>query len=382
LKLLFVPKESDPHEPRAALSPVEVEKLKKLGLNIEVESGLGVEAEFDDAAYREAGAEVVEDRQAAFGRADVVWRVRPPEPDELGHYRKGAMQISFLDPFQSGPLLEALAEKGIDAISLEMIPRITLAQKMDALSSQANLAGYASVLLAATRMRKLLPMLMTAAGTISPARFLIVGVGVAGLQAIATARRLGARVEAFDTRPVVEEQVKSLGAKFIKIDLGETGQTSGGYAKELTPEQLDKQRQELAKACARADVVITTAKVFGRKAPRIVTEAMLDEMLRGSVVIDLAVEAGGNVDGSVAGEEVVTKNGVRVIGPRNLEGRYAMDATRMLSANFTNLFTHFYDQENGSFRFSEDDEILQGCLLTRGGEIVHPKFKKQEESQA
>jgi NAD(P) transhydrogenase subunit alpha len=245
---------------------------------------------------------------------------------------------------------------------------------MDALSSQANLAGYAAVILASDRMRKILPMMMTPSGTISPARFFIIGVGVAGLQAIATAKRLGARVEAFDTRPVVEEQVKSLGAKFVKVDLGDTGQTDQGYAKELTPKQLEKQREEMAKACARADVVITTAKLFGRKAPLILNEQILEKMQPGSLVVDLAVESGGNVAGSQVGQEIVTANGVRVIGPENLEGYFPKDATLMLASNFYNLIEHFWDAEAKDFKFDLKDEILSGCLITKDGQVVHEKF--------
>ena len=230
--------------------------------------------------------------------------------EDLDKIKPGTLHISFLDPFNEKALIDDLAKRDISAISMEMIPRSTLAQKMDALSSQANLAGYAAVTMATDRMTKILPMMMTPAGTISPARFFIIGVGVAGLQAIATAKRLGARVEAFDTRPVVEEQVKSLGAKFVKVDLGEMSETDQGYAKELTPEQLDKQRQEMAKACARADVVITTAKLFGRKAPLILNNEVLDQMQPGSILIDLAVESGGNVEGSKVGEEVVTNGGL------------------------------------------------------------------------
>jgi NAD(P) transhydrogenase subunit alpha len=293
---------------------------------------------------------------------------------EIEKMRPGTLHLSFLDPFNEKPLIDALAARKIDAISLEMIPRSTLAQKMDALSSQANLAGYAAVILASDRMRKILPMMMTPSGTISPARFFIIGVGVAGLQAIATAKRLGARVEAFDTRPVVEEQVKSLGAKFVKVDLGDTGQTDQGYAKELTPKQLEKQREEMAKACARADVVITTAKLFGRKAPLILNEQILEKMQPGSLVVDLAVESGGNVAGSQVGQEIVTANGVRVIGPENLEGYFPKDATLMLASNFYNLIEHFWDAEAKDFKFDLKDEILSGCLITKDGQVVHEKF--------
>ena len=315
------------------------------------------------------------DADTGYAQADIVARVSKPSPEDLDKIKPGTIHISFLDPFNEKELIDELAKRDISAISMEMIPRSTLAQKMDALSSQANLAGYAAVTMATDRMTKILPMMMTPAGTISPARFFIIGVGVAGLQAIATAKRLGARVEAFDTRPVVEEQVKSLGAKFVKVDLGEMSETDQGYAKELTPEQLDKQRQEMAKACARADVVITTAKLFGRKAPLILNNEVLDQMQSGSILIDLAVESGGNVEGSKVGKEVVTEKGVRIIGPENLEGYYPKDATLMLASNFYNLIEHFWDTEAQDFQYKEDDEILNGCLITKGGAIVHERFK-------
>jgi NAD(P) transhydrogenase subunit alpha len=375
MKRLFVPRETLPSETRAALVPPTVKKLVELGMAVSVEAGIGEKADFPDAEYREAGAEIVPGRAAGNAAADIVARVRKPEAADLEGLRPGTLHISFLDPFNEKELLGRFAAAGIDAISLEMIPRTTLAQKMDVLSSQANLAGYAAVILAADRMRKILPMMMTPAGTISPARFFVIGVGVAGLQAIATAKRLGARVEAFDTRPAVEDQVKSLGAKFVKVDLGDTGQTEQGYARELTPEQLEKQREEMAKACARADVVITTAKLFGRRAPLILNEAVLEKMQPGSVVVDLAVESGGNVAGSRVGEEVLTPGGVRVIGPDNLEGYFPKDASLMLSANFYNLIEHFWDQEAGAFQYREDDEILKGCLMTRDGAILREEFR-------
>ncbi|MGE9294179.1 MAG: Re/Si-specific NAD(P)(+) transhydrogenase subunit alpha [Puniceicoccales bacterium] len=375
MKTVFAVRETDPRETRAALIPDLVKKLVALGLKVQVESGLGVRADLPDALYTEAGAEVVTDRDAALSAADIVLRVRKPDAAELPKLKPGALHISFLDPFNEKDLLGKLAEAKVSAVSLEMIPRTTLAQKMDALSSQANLAGYAAVIMASDRQSKILPMMMTPAGTLSPARFFIIGVGVAGLQAIATAKRLGARVEAFDTRPVVEEQVKSLGAKFVKVDLGDTGQTDQGYAKELTPEQLEKQRQGMAKACAQADVVITTAKLFGRPAPKIVTADMLAQMKHGSIVVDLAVETGGNVDGSKLGEEVITENGVRIIGHENIEGYFAQPASQMLASNFYNFIEHFWDTEAGDFQYKLDDEILKGCLLTRDGQIIHERFK-------
>jgi NAD(P) transhydrogenase subunit alpha len=374
MKRFFTPLESHPAETRASLAPATAVKLKNLGLDVFVQSGAGLKSDFSDADYEAAGATVVPDAATGYEQADIVARVRKPEMAEIEKMRPGTLHLSFLDPFNEKPLIDALAARKIDAISLEMIPRSTLAQKMDALSSQANLAGYAAVILASDRMRKILPMMMTPSGTISPARFFIIGVGVAGLQAIATAKRLGARVEAFDTRPVVEEQVKSLGAKFVKVDLGDTGQTDQGYAKELTPEQLEKQREEMAKACARADVVITTAKLFGRKAPLILNEQILEKMQPGSLVVDLAVESGGNVAGSQVGQEIVTANGVRVIGPENLEGYFPKDATLMLASNFYNLIEHFWDAEAKDFKFDLKDEILSGCLITKDGQVVHEKF--------
>jgi H+-translocating NAD(P) transhydrogenase subunit alpha len=245
---------------------------------------------------------------------------------------------------------------------------------MDALSSQANLAGYAAVLMAANRLDALLPMMMTPAGTLSPAKVFIVGVGVAGLQAIATARRLGARVEAFDTRPVVEEQVRSLGAKFVKIDIGETGQTEQGYARELTPEQVALQQQGMARICAASDIVITTAKVFGRQAPRLLTAQMLGGMRPGAVVVDLATEGGGNVEGSRLDEEVILENGVRVLGWGAPECQVPRHASQMYAANLTAFVSHFWDPEKGAPDLERDDEILKGCLLVHRGQ-VHERFK-------
>jgi len=374
-KRFFAPLETNPAETRATVAPTSVTKLCALGLEVLIQAGAGTQSDYSDAEYEKAGATIVPDADTGYAQADIVARVSKPSLEDLDKIKPGTLHISFLDPFNEKDLIDDLAKRDISAISMEMIPRSTLAQKMDALSSQANLAGYAAVTMATDRMTKILPMMMTPAGTISPARFFIIGVGVAGLQAIATAKRLGARVEAFDTRPVVEEQVKSLGAKFVKVDLGEMSETDQGYAKELTPEQLDKQRQEMAKACARADVVITTAKLFGRKAPLILNNEVLDQMQPGSILIDLAVESGGNVEGSKVGEEVVTKNGVRIIGPENLEGYYPKDATLMLASNCYNLIEHFWDAEAKDLKYDADDEILNGCLITKGGAIVHERFK-------
>jgi NAD(P) transhydrogenase subunit alpha len=376
--ICYVPAESMPGESRAALTPASAAALVKLGLQVRAQPGLGRAASFGDAAYREAGVELAADHGRALAEAGLVLRVRRPAPDEVARMRRGAWHLSFLDPFNERELLGAFAGAGVSAVSLEMIPRTTLAQKMDALSSQASLAGYAAVIEAAQRLQMALPMMMTPAGTILPARVFVLGAGVAGLQAIATAKRLGARVEAFDTRPVVEEQVRSLGAKFLKIDLGQTGQTAGGYAQALTPQQLAKQQAGMAKAIAQSDIVITTAKVFGRRAPRLVTREMLAGMRPGSVVVDLAVESGGNVEGSRPGEDVVTDNGVILVGHPCLEGTVAHHATQVLAANYGAWIAHFWDPTARALRADLGDEILKGCLITHAGAVVHPQFQTAE----
>jgi H+-translocating NAD(P) transhydrogenase subunit alpha len=372
--ICYVPAETTRGETRAALTPASAAGLVKLGLEIHAQAGLGRASYYPDSSYRDAGVKIVENHGEALAAADLVLRVRKPPAEEVGRMRRGAWNVSFLDPFNEKALLEAFAAAGVNAVSLEMIPRTTLAQKMDALSSQASLAGYAAVIEAAQRLQMALPMMMTPAGTILPARVFVIGAGVAGLQAIATAKRLGARVEAFDTRPVVEEQVRSLGAKFVKIDLGQTGQTAGGYAQALTPEQVAKQQAGMAKVIAQSDVVITTAKVFGRKAPLLVTQAMLDGMKAGSVVVDLAVETGGNVEGSKPGEDVVTAKGVSILGHPCLEATVAHHATQVLAANFAAWITHFWDEKGKSFRADLGDEIMKGCLITHDGKVVHPQF--------
>jgi len=367
---IFVPKEIHPGEKRVPIIPDSIRKLVKRGAQIEVESGIGETINLSDEDYTKEGAEVSSDRSSSSSSADIVLRLRKPQKEEISLLKKGAIHISFLDPFNETELINEFVNAGVSAISMEMIPRTTLAQKMDALSSQANLSGYVTIIIAAERLDKILPMMMTPAGTISPARVFVIGVGVAGLQAIATAKRLGARVEAFDTRPVVEEQVQSLGAKFVTIDLGETGETKDGYAKELTPEQLQKQREGMAKVCAQSDIVITTAQVFGRKAPLIVSSDMITGMKPGSVIVDMAVESGGNVEGSKVDEEVEV-NGVRIIGLGNLPGRVAFNASQMYSANLCSMLEHFWDDEAKSFRLDLEDEIIAGCLITHEKQIVN-----------
>ncbi|MGD9949733.1 MAG: NAD(P) transhydrogenase subunit alpha [Desulfobulbus sp.] len=371
---IAVMKEIYPGETRVPVIPATVDRLVKLGAEVVLESGTGISCRFDDAAYEAAGATISTDRTDMLTRADLVLRLRKPPLEEIGRMRRGTIHVSYLDPFRERELVDAMVNGGISGVSLEMIPRTTLAQKMDVLSSQANLAGYVSVLLGCENLDKILPMMTTPAGTIKPAKVFIIGVGVAGLQAIATARRLGARVEAFDTRPVVEEQVKSLGAKFVKVDLGETGQTKDGYATQLTPEQMELQKQGMAKACSQSDIVITTAQLFGRPAPRIVDHGMIAQMQPGSVIVDMAVETGGNVEGSVL-DQVVEIEGVKVVGLGNLPGHVALTASQMYSSNLGNFVGHFWDKENKSFHLNLDDEIIKGALVTHDGELFSEMYK-------
>ena len=367
---IVVLSEIHPAENRVALLPEHVARLVEKEAQISVESGIGHTLNLSDEDYQKAGASIEADRSRLYRNADMVLQIRKPALEDVALLKDECIYVSLMDPFNERELIEAFRQKGVTAISMEMIPRITRAQKMDVLSSQANLAGYAAVIVAAERIAKIFPMMMTPAGTISPARVFVIGVGVAGLQAIATAKRLGARVEAFDTRPVVEEQVKSLGARFVKIDLGETGQTKDGYAKVLTEEQLQKQREGMAKVCAASDVVITTAQLFGRKAPLIITDEMVAGMARGSVLVDLAVESGGNIAGSQPDEEVDV-NGVRIIGLANLPGKVAVNASQMFSANMHALVDEFWDAEQKRFVLDVEDEIIQGCVITHKGEVVN-----------
>lgn len=374
MKILAL-RETHPGERRVPLIPPTAEKLVKLGAHLEIEAGLGASLGLADDAYTKVGAHIAANRETALPAADMVLRLRKPASGDIPRLKRGALHVSYLDPFNERDIVQQLASAGASAVSLELIPRSTIAQKMDVLSSQANLAGYVAVILAAQRLDKIFPMMSTPAGTIAPARVFIIGAGVAGLQAIATAKRLGAIVEAFDTRPVVEEQVKSLGAKFVKVDLGETGQTKDGYAKALTEEQLAKQREAMARHCAGADVVITTAQVFGRKAPQIITGNMVRGMKPGSLLVDLAIETGGNVEGALLDQEVDV-GGVRIIGLSNLPGRVPVPASQMYSSNLGNFIEHFWDKESKSFRLNRDDEIIRGCLVTHDGQIVNEMVRK------
>ena len=371
---IAIPKELHPGENRVPMIPDTVKKLCRMGAEVVIEAGMGLGSRFSDAEYTEVGATVSQDRNALFSGADILLRLRKPSLDEIALMKSGCIHISFLDPFNEHELVNAMKERGVTSISMEMIPRTTRSQKMDALSSQANLAGYVMVMLAATRLPRIFPMMMTPAGTLKPAKVFIIGAGVAGLQAIATAKRLGAKVTAFDTRPVVAEQVQSLGATFLDIDLGETGETADGYAKELTPEQVEKQRQAQKDVIAESDVVITTAQVFGRKPPVIVSRDMVEGMKPGSVVVDMAAETGGNVEGSVP-NETVDINGVTVIGQGNLSNEVCRDASQMYSSNLFNLVDDNWDEEAKVFKVDFEDDILPGCIITHGGEVTNETIK-------
>jgi NAD(P) transhydrogenase subunit alpha len=368
---------SPPPERRLALVPAAIEKLVKLGHVVRLPTGYGAPLHLSDADLARAGAEVVPAAEATSS-ADTVLVVAPPSPEALAGLKAGATVVGFLDPFFSLPTVRALKERKLRALCVELMPRTTYAQKMDALSSQASLAGYVAVLVAAERIDKVLPMMSTPAGTISPARVFVLGVGVAGLQAIATAKRLGARVDAYDTRPVVAEQVRSLGARFVEFDLGGAqGQTAQGYAQALTEEQLARQREQMAKVVAQSDVVITTAQVFGRAAPRLLSAAAIAGMKPGSVVVDLAASTGGNVEGTVAGEEVVTPQGVRLIGLHPLPASVARDASAMYAANLVHLIAHAW--VDGALKPS-DDEIVGGVLLTDDGVVRHDAVRERLEA--
>jgi len=373
---VFLCKETARDETRAALVPADIKKLVGMGYELAVQSGAGENIGFSDDDYAAAGAKIFETLLDGYDFCDIIVRIN--KPDEITGIRENTLHVSSFDVWNEKEAIKEYADAGIKLVSLEMMPRTTLAQKMDIQSSQASLAGYYAVVLAAARLPKIFPMMMTPSGTISPARVFIIGVGVAGLQAIATAKRLGARVEAFDTRPVVEEQVKSLGAKFVKIDLGEMGQTEQGYAKELTPEQVELQRKGQAKVCALSDIVITTAKVFGRKAPLLLTKDMTSQMKPGSIIVDMAVRTGGNVEGSSPDEDVVLDNGVLIIAGDSLERNIPKDASDMFSGNVFAFLEHFWDTEAKSFKLDTEDEIIAGCLITSNKEIVHERFRTGE----
>lgn len=370
-----IAKETWPGEVRAAMVPGNAKKLIKQGFKVIIEKNLGESCGFSDSDYENAGAQIAENRAEVLSQADIMLAVRKLADADVSLLKRGSLLISFLDPFNEQSLVQKIAMQGVNSISMEMVPRSTRAQKMDALSSQANLAGYVTVIQAAYHLKKIMPMMMTPSGTISPARVFVIGAGVAGLQAIATAKRLGARVEAFDTRPVVAEQVQSLGAKFVDIDLGDTGQTEQGYANELTQEQIQMQRDGQKAVISQSDAVITTAQLFGRPAPQIIDREMICSMRPGSVIIDMAVESGGNVEGSKL-NEVIEVNGVKVVGQGNLPGEVAQNASEMYSNNLTSLLFEFWNEEEKVITLDLQDEILRACLITHQGEVVNETIKK------
>jgi H+-translocating NAD(P) transhydrogenase subunit alpha len=373
-----VPRETIPGERRVALVPETVKKLVEAGLEVVVESGAGGGAGVADSEYAEAGASVSDDATAVFG-ADVVVKVAPPQlggaagVDETGRLAAGGALISFLYPLTSPDLVRRLASGGVTSFSMELVPRITVAQRMDALSSQATAAGYIAVLRAAYELDTFFPMLTTAAGTIPPAKVLVIGAGVAGLQAIATARRLGARVKGFDIRPAAAEQVESLGAQFVGITLAEA-ETAGGYAKEVTADQQKQEHELLHKLCAESDVVITTAQVPGRRAPVLITTDMVKDMRTGAVIMDLAAESGGNCDLTRAGETVVHE-GVKVIGLVDAASELPRNASQMYSRNIHQLLRHLVDGESRTLQVDFEDEITRECCVTHDGKVVHERTR-------
>ena len=372
-------KERRAHERRVAASPDTVKRMAAMGLAVVAERGAGEAAGFTDAAYAAAGATIAADPATALADADIVLKVQPPtnsgeaEVDELICLKPGAVLIGLLQPYRSLAEIEGYARAGITAFAMELLPRITRAQAMDVLSSQANLAGYKAVIDAADEFGRAFPLMMTAAGTIKAARVLVMGAGVAGLQAIATARRLGAIVSATDVRAVAKEQVESLGAAFITVDdaLASSAETTQGYAREMGEDYQRRQREKITEALKRTDVVICTALIPGRRAPVLLTEAMLAELAPGSVVVDLAVEAGGNVEGSRPGEIVITASGVKIIGHVNMPSRIAADASQLYARNLLS-FLSLLVSKDGQLAIDVDDEIVRATLLTRDGAVVNP----------
>jgi NAD(P) transhydrogenase subunit alpha len=359
--IVAVPREAASNERRVALVPETVAKLIQAGASVRVQRNAGTAASFPDALYTQAGASIVDEPAALVSDADVVVTVGKPAPNVLASMRKNATLVGFLNPLGDPAYVQELTAAGLTALAMEMIPRITRAQSMDALSSQSNIAGYKAVLLAAVELPKFFPMLTTAAGTIPPAKALILGAGVAGLQAIATARRLGAVVSGYDVRAAVKEQVQSLGATFLEFDLGESAEGSGGYAKELTPEQQERQRDWMVEQIGKNDVVITTALVPGRRAPVLVSEAAVAAMKPGSVIVDLAAEAGGNCALTKAGETVITPNGVHIIGALNLASTMPYNASQLYSRNVYALLSPFI--KDGALTLDMNDDVIKGARI-------------------
>ena len=374
---IAVPKESREHETRVAATPETVRKFIRAGASVTVETGAGLAASVPDAEYEAAGADVADGFAAALDGADVVLKVVRPTPAEVESFAPGQKLFCIMHAHAEHEVLDALAAKGVDVFAMELMPRISRAQSMDVLSSQANLAGYKAVLEAANAYAKGFPQMMTAAGTVAPAKVFVMGVGVAGLQAIATARRLGAIVTATDVRPATEEQVASLGAKFIAVKNEEfaQAQTAGGYAKEMSDDYKRQQADLVAGHIARQDIVITTALIPGRKAPVLVTAEMVASMKPGSILVDLAAEQGGNVEGTTHGQAVTTEGGQTIIGYANMPGRLAADASALLARNHFNFLSPFVG-EGGQLALKDEDELVTGIRLTRDGAVVHPNYAK------
>jgi NAD(P) transhydrogenase subunit alpha len=376
MPVIAVTKERRAGETRVAATPETVKKLKAAGFDLVVETGAGLGASFPDADYEAAGAAIAKSVKDAVGKADILFKVRGPEADEIKALKAGAYVVALLNPYQEKATVEALAKQGVTAFAMEFVPRITRAQVMDALSSQANLAGYRAVIEGAEAYGRALPMMMTPAGTIAPAKVFVMGVGVAGLQAIATARRLGAVVTATDVRPATKEQVESLGAKFVAVEDEEFKQaeTSGGYAKEMSDAYKAKQAELISGHIAKQDMVITTALIPGRPAPKLISAAQVASMKPGSVIVDLAVEQGGNTEGAKAGEIVQTANGVRILGIPNLPGRIAADSSSLYARNLF-AFSELFKNKEGAFAPDLEEEILKAACVTHGGAVVHPSLK-------
>jgi NAD(P) transhydrogenase subunit alpha len=362
-------------ETRVALSPETVKKFKSLGAEVRIQADAGKGSNFTDQSYADNGAIIVPTAEAALKDADVVLKVGRPTSEELAAIKKGAVLAAILNPYGGGAEFQALANAGVNAFAMEFMPRISRAQSMDVLSSQANLAGYKAVIDAAAHFTRAMPMMMTAAGTVPAARVFIMGVGVAGLQAIATARRLGAVVSATDVRPATKEQVESLGAKFIAVidEEFKQAETAAGYAKEMSAEYKQKQAELTASHIAAQDIVITTALIPGRPAPRLITKAMIESMKPGSIIVDLAAERGGNAELTMAGE-IVEHKGVRIIGPVNLPGQVPGNASSLYARNLYTFVETMIDKANGAVKIDWDDDIIKGTALTRDGQIIHPSL--------
>ena len=371
---IAVPRERRQGETRVAASPEVVKKLIGLGFQVTVEKGAGDGASFTDKAFQDAGATVAKDAEAALGTADVVFKVQAPEASEIALMKKGAMLIASLNALANPKEADAYAKAGLTAFAMELMPRISRAQSMDVLSSQSNLAGYKAVIEAASEFGRAFPMMMTAAGTVPPAKVFVMGVGVAGLQAIATAKRLGAVVTATDVRPATKEQVASLGGKFLEVDpeMEKDAQTAGGYAKEMPEEYKKKQAAKVREHIKTQDIVITTALIPGRAAPVLVTEDMVADMKPGSVIVDLAAEAGGNCPLTKLGQVTSTKNGVKIVGYANLAVQLAQDASQLFAKNILNFITPFVNKETKELAVNWDDELVKGTLIARNGQVVHP----------